>query len=333
MGEASRRKRARAAAGAAQPDPRFGAAVRELREALVARARSIRSGIDDEPAHARTQAAAEAVEELLAPDDPDAPLPEVDRAHRPFVATTGLIAEIFGTAAELSDEEAQDVEDVASQLMAFEELPLGSRLGAVTNDRDVTSFVAAAVVVLGPRWDPFDSDPLSLTDLGAVAAGLACLRAVLLALDAAAEPDREPEMRAAIEQAGALFRDADASVRDLLLDDWASPAWLLARAFAANAPEGTNAIARRVAPQLPVAFAAGIGGAAWAEGLDVEDGFAGHCAKLQAALAAVPPDEARERIGAEPVLAAYAAGRAAARSGSEWREPWELAGVAAGDPN
>jgi hypothetical protein len=159
-------------------------------------------------------------------------------------------------------------------------------------------------------------------DLAVVAAGLAALRATLLVLEAATSADREPEMRAAVLQAAALFRDADPAVRELLLDDWASPAWLLARAFAANAPDGTNALVRRIAPQLPVAFAAGVGGADWATGLQPAEGFAAHCEQLASSFAALSPETAREAIGGEPVLAAYAAGRAAA---SEGRTPWDLA--------
>jgi hypothetical protein len=321
VGEASRRKKARAASGAAAPDPRFGAAVRELREAIVARARTIRSGIDDEPALDRVHAAASAVEALLAPDDPEAPLPAVAVADRVFVATTGVIALIFGNQDELAADDAEAVEDVASQLMAFEELPLGSRLGAVINDRSISSFIAAAVTVLSPLWDPFEPDPLAVDDLAAVAAGFACLRATLLVAAAAADAEREGDMRVAAGQAAALFRDAPAPVRELILDDWASPAWLLARGFAANGPADSNAIARRVAPQLPVAFAAGMGGAEWATGLTREPVFAGGCVQLESLFAAVPADELRQGLAQEPVLAAYAAGRAArAADGSA---PWD----------
>ena len=262
MGEASRRKRQRQAAGggeAAEADPRLSAAARELREALVARARAIRADIDDTAAADRVREAATSVGALMAEDDEaaDRLMRGMDGSAKLLVATAAALA--MALHPDPAEDEAvsvamdEEAEAAAEQLMAFEELPLGSRLGAVVNEREIAVFVGAAITALGPRWDPFDPDPLGLDDMGAVAAGLAVVRATLLVSEALADPARVPEMRDAIEVAGTAIATARPLVRDLLSDDAASPAWLLARAFGtgASAPEGSARIVRRVGPQLP----------------------------------------------------------------------------------
>ena len=334
MGEASRRKKQRMTGPVAGgTDPRLAAAIRELREALVARARAIRSGIDDGPANARTNEAAATIQDLLGESDEAAQglMRAMDRAEHAFVGTAAALADGLhpapaddGNAPEIADE---DAEAAVEQLMAFEELPLGSRLGAVINDREIAAFVAAAMTVLGPRWDPFDADPLGLLDIGVLTAGLAALRASVLVAETLVNPEAAPEMRRAIEVAGSAITGADPLIRELLSDDAASPAWFLARAFAesAAAPEGSSRIVRRVAPQLPLAFAAGAAGAAWAAGLTTADLFAVQVGQLEEALAAVPADGLREALDTEFVLAAYAAGRAWLHArDAEWVDPWDL---------
>jgi hypothetical protein len=333
MGEASRRKKQRHAAGPAEADPRLAAAIRELREALVARARAIRSAIDDTPAAARVNEAAATIQDLIGEEGEGAArlTRGMDRAERQFVATAAALAEALHPDPALDEAMAasidEEAEAAAEQLMAFEELPLGSRLGAVVNDREIAAFVAAAMTVMGPRWDPFDADPLGMLDIGAVAAGLAVVRATLLVSEALADPGRLDAMRVAIALAGTAITTADPEVRDLLTDDAASPAWLLARAFAAgaSAPEGSSRIVRRVGPQLPLAFAAGAAGAAWAAGLDAATQFAVQVAQLEAALGEVPEDGRRASLDAEFVLAAFAAGRAW-RNGRDgaWLDPWDV---------
>jgi hypothetical protein len=266
----------------------------------------------------------------------------MDRTEKAFVATAGILAMALhpdpagdeGVVAE-TDEDAEAAEGAAEQLMAFEELPLGSRLGAVVNDREITAFVGAAMTAMGPRWDPFDPDPLGMPDIGAVAAGLAAIRATLLVSEALADPERTAEMRDAIAVAGTAITRAAPRARDLLADDAASPAWLLARAFAAaaRAPEGASRIVRRVGPQLPLAFAAGAAGTGWADGLRTAELFAVQVGQLDAALAAVPVGGLRGALGEEFVLAAFAAGRAwRLGQGGAWLDPWDLPGLAAADP-
>lgn len=338
MGEASRRKKQRQAAGPAATDPRLAAAIRELREALVARARSIRSDIDDTLALARVHDAAATIQDLMGEEGESAMrlTRALERADRGFIATAAALADALHpdptldeAAAAAGDEAA---EDAAEQLMAFEELPLGSRLGAVVNDREIAAFVAAALTVMGPRWDPFDVDPLNLEDIGVVAAGLAVVRATLLVSEALANPERGAELRAAITVAGTAITTAEPAMREALADDAASPAWLLARAFDASAaaPAGAARIVRRVGPQLPLAFAAGAAGAPWAEGLEVAELFAVQVSQLEAALAEVPQATRREALDAEFVLAAFAAGLAWRHAqGGEWLDPWDVPGPSA----
>jgi len=338
VGEASRRKKQRttsatAVATATTGDPRLASAIRELREALVARARAIRGGIDDGPANARTNEAAATIQDLLGETDEPARrlMRGMDRAEHAFVGTAAALAD--GLHPSPADDEGalqvddEDAEAAVEQLMAFEELPLGSRLGAVLNDREIAAFIAAAMTVLGPRWDPFDADPLGLLDIGVLAAGLAALRASVLVAEALVNAEVAPEMRRAIEVAGSAITGADPQIRELLADDAASPAWFLARAFAqsAAAPEGSSRIVRRVAPQLPLAFAAGAAGAEWAAGLTSAELFAVQVGQLEQAFAEVPAGGLRVALDTEFVLAAYAAGRAwlHARSAA-WVDPWDL---------
>jgi len=335
MGEASRRKKQRHAAGPAETDPRLVAAIRELREALVARARSIRSDIDDTLALARVHEAAATIQDLMGEDGESALrlTRALERGDRQFIATAAALADalhpdptVDEAVAAAGDEAA---EDAAEQLMAFEELPLGSRIGAVVNDREIAAFIAAALTVMGPRWDPFDADPVGLEDIGAVAAGLAVVRATLLVSEALADPGRGTELRAAITVAATAVTMAEPGTRELLADDAASPAWLLARAFDASAaaPAGAARIVRRVGPQLPLAFAAGAAGAPWAEGLDVAELFAVQVRQLEAALAGVPQAARRDALDAEFVLAAFAAGRAWRHAqGGDWLDPWDVPG-------
>ena len=344
MGEASRRKKQRQGAGGVQTpeaDPRLAAAARELREALVARARAIRADIDDTSAADRVREAAMEVGALMAQDDEaaDRLMRGMDGPAKRLVATAAAIA--MALQPDPADDESvalamdEDAEAAAEQLMAFEELPLGSRLGAVQNDREIAVFAGAAITALGPRWDPFDPDPLGLQDIGAVAAGLAVVRATLLVSEALADPRRLAEMRDAIAVAGTAISTAHPLARDLLSDDAASPAWLLARAFAASAsaPEGSARIVRRVGPQLPLAFAAGAAGADWAVGLATASLFVVQVRQLEEALAAVPEGGLREALDAEFVLAAYAAGRAW-RNGreGEWLDPWDVPAAVAPGP-
>lgn len=335
MGEASRRKKQRHAAGPAEADPRLAGAIRELREALVARARAFRADMDDNPADARITEAAATIQDLMGATGDGAArlLRGMDRAERQFIATAAALAEALHPDPTLDEATAaagdEDAEAAAEQLMAFEELPLGSRLGAVVNDREIAAFIAAAMTVMGPRWDPFDADPFGLLDAGVLVAGLAVVRATLLVSEALADAESLDEMREAINLAGAAVTTAGPLVRDLLADDAASPAWLLARAFAAgaDAPDGASRIVRRVGPQLPLAFAAGAAGAAWATGLDVAELFAVQVRQLEEALAAVPMEGRREALDREFVLAAFAAGRAwhHGRDG-EWLDPWDVPG-------
>lgn len=346
MGEASRRKKQRRDAGAGSretagtADPRLTTAARELREALVARARAIRAGVDDTSAADRVREAAATVGALMAEDDESADrlMRGMDGTARLLVATAAAIATALQP--DPAEDEAVAVamdgeaEAAAEQLMAFEELPLGSRLGAVVNEREIALFVGAAITALGPRWDPFDPDPLGLHDIGAVAAGLAVVRATLLVSEALADPARVPEMRDAIAVAGTAISATQPAARDLLSDDAASAAWLLARAFAtsASAPEGSAQIVRRVGPQLPLAFAAGAAGADWAAALDTATLFSVQVRQLEEALAAVPAGGLRGALDAEFVLAAYAAGLAwRGGRGGEWRDPWDLTGPVAAD--
>jgi hypothetical protein len=339
MGEASRRKKQRPAAAPGSADPRLAGAIRELREALVARARAIRSDIDDTTAIARVNEAAAAIQDLLGAEGEGAErlLRGMDRAEQEFVATAAALADGLHPDPTLDEDAAaagdEDAEAAVERLMAFEELPLGSRLGAVVNDREIAAFVAAAMTAMGPRWDPFDADPLGLLDIAAVAAGLAVVRATLLVAEALAEPGRIAELRTAIALAGTAIATAEPPVRDLLTDDSASPAWLLARAFAAgaSAPDGAARIVRRVGPQLPLAFAAGAAGADWAAGLDAAELFAVQVRQLEQALADVPEGGLREALDAEFVLAAYAAGRAWRHGADgEWLDPWDLRGPPGG---
>ena len=339
MGEASRRKRQRSTTGESQADPRLATSIRELREALVALARAIRHDIDDTPARARVGEAAATIADLVDLDGEAAGrlMRGMDRAERTFVATAAALADGLhpvpeGEAAPAIAED--DAEEAVAQLMAFEELPLGSRLGAVINDREIAAFVAAAVTVMGPGWDPFDGDPLDLLDSGAVTAGLAAIRATLLVGEALADVGRLAAMRHAIEVAGLAITGADAEVRDLLSDEAASPAWLLARAFGAGAaaPDGSSRIVRRVGPQLPLAFAAGAGGPRWAAGLETEALFATQVGQLAAALAQVPDDERRAALDMEFVLAAFAAGLAWRHAREDaWLDPWDVAATTAHD--
>jgi hypothetical protein len=82
-----------------------------------------------------------------------------------------------------------------------------------------------------------------------------------------------------------------------------------------------------VGPQLPLAFAAGASGAAWATGLDVAELFAVQVRQLEEALAAVPAEGRRTALDTEFVLAAFAAGRAWRHAqGGEWLDPWDVPG-------
>lgn len=325
MGQAARRKRTRQAESGTVRDTRLGALVRELREALIARARSLRSGMPDTAAAERVTKATAELEALLSAEDADDPLRGAEPAVLGFVADVGAISGVFA-AVELDPDPdaAAAIEGAAEQLMAFEELPLGSRLGAVVNDREVAGFVAAAALALGPAWDPFDPDPYALGDLAALAAGLAVARAFLLTFEALVDADRGEDLRIAVEAAGTLLAAADPDSRELVLDDMASPAWAIARAVAANLDEGLSAGVRRFAPQLPVAFAAGAFGADWAAATRSAERFGQQVATLKTAWRAMSP-EARSRLEAEPVIAAYAAGLAfaASREGG-WRLPWDL---------
>jgi hypothetical protein len=333
MGEASRRKRQRHAAGPAEADPRLASAIRELRETLVARARAIRSDIDDTNALARVHDAAATIQDLMGEEGEAAVrlTRALDRPDRQFIATAAALADALHPDPTLDEAVAaagdEAAEDAAEQLMAFEELPLGSRIGAVVNDREIAAFIAAALTVMGPRWDPFDADPLGLEDIAAVTAGLAVVRATLLVSEAIADAERGAELRAAITVAATAITTAEPVTRDLLADDAASPAWLLARAFDASAaaPAGAARIVRRVGPQLPLAFAAGAAGAPWAEGLEVAELFAIQVRQLEEALAEIPQDGRREALDAEFVLAAFAAGRAWRHAqGGEWLDPWDV---------
>jgi hypothetical protein len=231
MGQAARRKRTRQAESARVSETRLGALSRELREALTARARSLRSGMPDDAGAERVAKASDELEALLGAEDTDDPLRGADPSVLGFVADVGAVSAVFAaTELDPDPETAEAIEDAAEQLMAFEELPLGSRLGAVANDREVAGFVAAASLALGPQWDPFDPDPYGLTDLAALAAGLAVARAFLLTFEALVEPAREEALRGAVEAAGTLLAGAEPEVRELVLDDMASPAWVVARA-------------------------------------------------------------------------------------------------------
>ena len=337
MGTASRKKRVRRAGHRdAANDSQLASLVRAVLKALVERARGEVDGIPTKAHEEHVAASTEALRDLIRSDvDSDSPdfdilAPHPDRTTEEFMAA---VAELLAMRASIADDHELDPRAdaevdfigraAAEDLLAFEGLAYGSRLAAILDDGELRTFVAAAMCVLGPSWDPLAQDPLNDRDLGALVAGLAAVRATL-ALMAAADGQTVTELRQAIETAGVAIRNADSADRVALSDGNSAIGWYVARALVAGFDAADLAFVRTVGGEVPTSFAAGAIGPGWLAQSDLAAAFDEKADLYEQLILGIPALELAPAVTSDPLIAAYVAGRSwrlAPLAG--WKLPWD----------
>ncbi len=339
MGVSSRKKRARRDGRRREPTSAspLGPLVRQVRDGLGAYAEALLEGTAlDEPWERIVEAVTQIQAHIAAEHKGGPPLdelaPESDRIATAFVRDIAMLSAMRLVVLPDRDEQVDDAmegeieraaELGAEELVAFEALSWGGRIAAIAKDPDMRTFVAAALCIFGPRWDPLAEDPVNEHDLGALVAGLAVARATLL-LIAAAEGEQVEDLRGAIETAGVAVTTLRNEDRGVLADDLGPVAWNVVRALSAGFEPEALPTVRMLGGQVPMIFAAGAVGRGWLEGLDSGESFDENVDVLELAFGRIPKEELRQTVPIDPLIAAYSAGKLARRGRlGEWRLPWE----------